>query len=92
VNCAVGLAKPSTLANTDKQTARNCLTLYHTVRVWQQEGAPPVAEFDTGGRYIPKQKIFAKVNPRKALTCGYIYCVTYHIVKTGNALNFLPYI
>jgi len=75
VNCAVGVARPLTLANTGRQAARNCLTLYHRVRVGQQEGAPPVAEFDTGGRYIPKQNIFAKVKADLALTCGYIYCV-----------------
>jgi hypothetical protein len=62
------------------------------MRVWQQEGAPGVAKFDAGDVYIPPQKIFAKVKLNMPLTCGFIYCDTTHIVKTGNALNFLPYI
>jgi len=78
--------------NTNRQAGHNCLTLYHTVRVWQQRPPPPVAEFSTGDVYIPVQKIFAKVKLITPLTCGYIYCDTTHICKTGNALNFLPYI
>jgi hypothetical protein len=72
LNGAEGVASHLSASNTDRQTARNCLTVYYRVRVWQQEGAPPVAEFDTGYRYIPVQKIFAKVKP--PLTCGYRYC------------------
>jgi len=89
---AVGVATTLMQPNTDRQTGCNCLTVYHTVRVWQQEGAPPVAKFEAGYVYIPLQKIFAKVKLNMPLTCGYIYCDVTHILKTRNALNFLPYI
>ena len=58
-----------------------------------QKPTPPLVECAGAGVCTPQQKIFAKV---KAviwpLTCGFIYCDEGHIVKTGNALNFLPYI
>jgi hypothetical protein len=59
----------------------------------QQERRPPVVDSGTRCLYTPQQKIFAKVKAAIwPLTCGYIYCDTTHILKTGNALNFLPYI
>ena len=56
------------------------------------ERAPGHCEFSTGMYCVPSQKIFAKVKAITPLTCGYIYCDTTHILKTRNALNFLPYI
>lgn len=66
-------------------------------RLWivrsDQTGRPPLVKSDRTCPCTPQQKIFAKVKAAIwPLTCGFIYCDTPHIVKTGNRLNFLPYI
>jgi hypothetical protein len=59
----------------------------------RQERTPPVAKSTDYLTCTPQQKIFAKVKAAIwPLTCGFIYCDVLHIVKTRNALNFLPYI
>jgi hypothetical protein len=59
----------------------------------RQERTPPLVKSDRSGIYTPQQKIFAKVKAAIwPLTCGYIYCDEGHIVKTRNAVIFLPYI
>jgi hypothetical protein len=58
-----------------------------------QERTPPLVELQAGVGGTPQQKIFAKVKAAIwPLTCGYIYCDEGHILKTGNQVNFLPYI
>jgi hypothetical protein len=65
--------------------------LWITAQPAQQ--APPVVELQAGVGGTPQQKIFAKVKAAIwPLTCGYIYCDEGHILKTGNQVNFLPYI
>ena len=55
--------------------------------------SPPYAEFFCTVVYIPQQKIFAKVKAANiASDLHFYYCDVVHIVKTRNALNFLPYI
>jgi len=59
----------------------------------RSDRSPPIAELQVWERGTPQQNIFPKVrSPNMALTCGYIYCDATHILKTRNALNFLPYI
>jgi len=55
--------------------------------------SPPYAEFFCTVVYIPAQKIFAKVKAANiASDLHFYYCDVTHICKTGNRLNFLPYI
>jgi hypothetical protein len=62
-------------------------------QVTGQQQTPPVAESTDYLTCTPQQKIFAKVKSAIwPLTCGFIYCDEGHILKTGNQVNFLPYI
>jgi hypothetical protein len=55
--------------------------------------SPPYAELFCTVVYMPQQKIFAKVKAANiASDLHFYYCDVVHIVKTRNALNFLPYI
>jgi hypothetical protein len=55
--------------------------------------SPPYAEFFCTVVYIPAQNIFPKVKAANiASDLHFYYCDVVHILKTRNALNFLPYI
>jgi hypothetical protein len=78
-----------------KNTRHNrapCPTITAGQTADRAENRPPLVETTDVLYCTPQQKIFAKVKLKVALNSTYTVCDERHINKTGNAVNFLPYI